>query len=173
MTIKPLETIYNGYRFRSRLEARWAVFFKTLGIRYEYEREGFKTKTENYLPDFYLPDCKCWIEIKPTEFNDFSNKKIQQFAEATEERFLLVVGPPREGEYFVRLLTENPLPSDAHEDFIFALARRASEPELCLLGEFSSCNLTINSTDDGEREPLITVHMQKAFDTASQERFDT
>ena len=23
--LKPIETIYNGYRFRSRLEARWAV----------------------------------------------------------------------------------------------------------------------------------------------------
>lgn len=26
MTIKPIETVYNGYRFRSRLEARWARF---------------------------------------------------------------------------------------------------------------------------------------------------
>ena len=26
-SIKPIETKYNGYRFRSRLEARWAVFF--------------------------------------------------------------------------------------------------------------------------------------------------
>lgn len=24
MDIKPIETLYNGYRFRSRLEARWA-----------------------------------------------------------------------------------------------------------------------------------------------------
>ena len=40
-TIRAIETRYNGYRFRSRLEARWAVFFDTLGIRYEYEPEGF------------------------------------------------------------------------------------------------------------------------------------
>lgn len=25
--IKPIETKYDGYLFRSRLEARWAVFF--------------------------------------------------------------------------------------------------------------------------------------------------
>ena len=37
MNIKPIETIYKGYRFRSRLEARWAVFFDALGIEYEYE----------------------------------------------------------------------------------------------------------------------------------------
>lgn len=38
--IKAKETEYNGYRFRSRLEARWAVFFDVLGIKYEYEPEG-------------------------------------------------------------------------------------------------------------------------------------
>lgn len=37
--IKPIETIYNGYRFRSRLEARWAVFFDALGVEYQYEPE--------------------------------------------------------------------------------------------------------------------------------------
>jgi hypothetical protein len=31
MTLRPLETLYNGYRFRSRLEARWAVFFEAMG----------------------------------------------------------------------------------------------------------------------------------------------
>ena len=41
MDIKPIETYYNGYRFRSRLEARWAVFFDALGVPYEYEPEGF------------------------------------------------------------------------------------------------------------------------------------
>ena len=41
MNIKPIETVYNGYRFRSRLEARWAVFFRAVGIEYQYEPEGF------------------------------------------------------------------------------------------------------------------------------------
>ena len=41
MEIKPIETVYNGYRFRSRLEARWAVFFDEAEIPYEYEPEGF------------------------------------------------------------------------------------------------------------------------------------
>ena len=40
--IKAIETEYNGYRFRSRLEARWAVFFDAMGIKYEYEPEGFE-----------------------------------------------------------------------------------------------------------------------------------
>ena len=65
MDLKPIETVYNGYRFRSRLEARWAVFFDTAGIKYEYEKEGFDLgKLGFYLPDFWLPDNNTWIEIK-------------------------------------------------------------------------------------------------------------
>jgi hypothetical protein len=70
--IKPIETRYKGYLFRSRLEARWAVFLDTLDIEYEYEPQGFDLGEAGwYLPDFYLPkhdthrDCGVWLEIKP------------------------------------------------------------------------------------------------------------
>ena len=63
--IKAIETLYNGYRFRSRLEARWAVFFDAAGIPYEYEPEGFVLYDgTTYLPDFYLPWFKAYVEIK-------------------------------------------------------------------------------------------------------------
>lgn len=65
MTIKAIETVYNGYRFRSRLEARWAMFFDALGIKYRYEPQGFSIDGVWYLPDFWLPDQKWFIEIKP------------------------------------------------------------------------------------------------------------
>lgn len=67
--IKPIETVYNGYRFRSRLEARWAVFFDALGIKYEYESEGYDLGEAGwYLPDFWLPEIECFAEIKPKLF---------------------------------------------------------------------------------------------------------
>lgn len=63
--IKAIETQYRGYRFRSRLEARWAVFFDALRIRWDYELEGFDLGIAGwYLPDFWLPDYSCWFEIK-------------------------------------------------------------------------------------------------------------
>jgi hypothetical protein len=93
--IKPIETLYRGYRFRSRLEARWAVFFDAAGIRWRYEEQGYDLRgvvlpnepggleqaqglytKENpgvasdeelprwYLPDFYLPKQRCWVEVK-------------------------------------------------------------------------------------------------------------
>lgn len=64
--IKAIETRYNGYRFRSRLEARWAVFFDALGVKWEYEKEGYDLGEWGwYLPDFWLPEPhECFVEIK-------------------------------------------------------------------------------------------------------------
>lgn len=66
--IQPIETSYDGYLFRSRLEARWAVFFNSLKIPYEYEKEGYRLPSGRwYLPDFWLPKQDCWFEVKPIE----------------------------------------------------------------------------------------------------------
>lgn len=68
--MKAIETVYKGYRFRSRLEARWAVFFDALEIKWQYEPEGFEKVEEEgsepvrYLPDFYLPESATWVEVK-------------------------------------------------------------------------------------------------------------
>lgn len=55
MGIKAIETKYNGFNFRSRLEARWAIFFDMIGLKYEYEVEGYEMNGVRYLPDFYIP----------------------------------------------------------------------------------------------------------------------
>lgn len=61
----PIQTQYNGYLFRSRIEARWAVFFDALDIKYYYEHEGFNLPNKGYyLPDFYLPEMGVFIEVK-------------------------------------------------------------------------------------------------------------
>lgn len=66
--IKAIETEYKGYRFRSRLEARWAVFFDTLNLDWVYEPEGFDLgEAGRYLPDFWIDygtDNQYWIEVK-------------------------------------------------------------------------------------------------------------
>lgn len=65
--IKAIETHYDGCRFRSRLEARWAVFLNHEGITWEYEPQGFTIDTpigkRNYLPDFWLGTGQ-WAEVK-------------------------------------------------------------------------------------------------------------
>lgn len=64
----PLETTYKGIRFRSRLEARWAVVFDALRIVWQYESQGFLLQNgQGYLPDFYLPDSGTWVEVKGSD----------------------------------------------------------------------------------------------------------
>ena len=63
--VKPIETVYKGYRFRSRLEARWAVFFEVAGEEWEYEPEGYDLPDGRYLPDFHLARRGVYVEIKP------------------------------------------------------------------------------------------------------------
>lgn len=65
MAIKAIPTEYGGYWFRSRLEARWAVFFNAIGIPFRYELQGYNLDGIKYLPDFYLPDIGQYFEVKP------------------------------------------------------------------------------------------------------------
>ena len=64
-TVKAIDTEYAGHNFRYRLEAHWAVFFDSLGIRWEYEPEGYETPAGRYLPDFllHLPGRDVWFEV--------------------------------------------------------------------------------------------------------------
>jgi hypothetical protein len=97
VSIKPIETWYGGCRFRSRLEARWAVFFDQLTIRWEYEAQGYELPSgARYLPDFWLPDENFAVEVKGDEkaFRDESPR----YAEAVQTRSipglgLLFLGP--------------------------------------------------------------------------------
>ena len=64
--MKAIKTIYNGIKFRSKLEARWAVFFDHFGLEYEYEPQSFILDNGIvYSPDFYLKDMECYAEVKP------------------------------------------------------------------------------------------------------------
>ena len=105
------ETVYDGYRFRSRLEARWAVFFKTAGIRYIYEPECFRLPSGKlYLPDFYLPDVNMrttedmggiYVEVKPSRPDSGELDYLFELSWITGKRVLLVVGMPScDGRYF-------------------------------------------------------------------------
>lgn len=83
---KSVQTYYKGYYFRSRIEARYAVFLDYLAILWKYEPEGyiieeseftkwFGHEGDAYLPDFFLPELNIYLEIKPegpTEHSKFS-----------------------------------------------------------------------------------------------------
>jgi len=81
-TIGSKETIYDGCTFRSRNEAKFAVFLNALKIPWEYEgqtytfelsptsllrEESHRKGLLRYTPDFYLPSLDQTIELKAKE----------------------------------------------------------------------------------------------------------
>lgn len=94
MEIKAIETRYGGCRFRSRTEARWAVYFDALNIRWEYEKEGFELPSGRYLPDFWLPGWQAWVEIKGTDPTEVERNKCFELAFASQSPVLLQSGIP-------------------------------------------------------------------------------
>lgn len=93
--IQAIETKYKGYNFRSRLEARWAVFFDALGIKWEYEKEGYDLGALGwYLPDFWFPDLRCWVEIKPNGDDENARAKCAELSKGTQTACLLIEGSP-------------------------------------------------------------------------------
>lgn len=89
-----IETRYKQHRFRSRLEARWAVFFDALGIQWEYEPEGYDLGAAGwYLPDFWLPGAAFHAEVKPLcAISDADLAKLSAFdANPPADSFGLIV----------------------------------------------------------------------------------
>lgn len=108
-TANPIQTYYAGCHFRSRLEARWAVFFDYMGIEWLYEPEGYVLSDGTYyLPDFFLPECGTWVEVKGSDAT--LDKKLMYRAAIElppysgernpEAPSLMILGtPPREVPY--------------------------------------------------------------------------
>lgn len=91
--MKAIETVYQGYRMRSRLEARWAVFFDRIGIPWEYEKEGYILEDDTwYLPDFWLPEQEYWIEIKGQAPTSEEREKALRLAQASNQYVFMFEG---------------------------------------------------------------------------------
>ena len=93
MSGRVIQTEYRGRFFRSRLEARWAVFLDTLEVEWVYEREAYALRGGlAYLPDFWLPELDCWVEIKGEEASQEAHEKARALATATDKRVYIFSG---------------------------------------------------------------------------------
>lgn len=62
--LQAIPTNYNGIEFRSRLEANVARCFDACGVTWAYEQEGIDLGGVWYLPDFWLPAARQFVEAK-------------------------------------------------------------------------------------------------------------
>ena len=70
--------------FRSSWEANFVRLLNKLGVKWEYEKYRFDLGDRIYIPDFYLVDKKCFVEItgiKSEDKIDKMNKMARLFPE--------------------------------------------------------------------------------------------
>lgn len=105
--IKAIDTEYKGYKFRSRLEARFAVFLDAMRVSWSYEMQGYDLPINGrYLPDFYLPngglapgyDRPLWIEVKAGEPTVSEINKLRELAVATKTAGAFFQGTRKSGD---------------------------------------------------------------------------
>lgn len=83
---KAIETKWHGCRFRSKLEAQWAIVFEVMGLEWEYEPMGFRLGNGLwYMPDFVIAglvgvgDGWCFVEVKGN-MTDLDRRKVDEFS---------------------------------------------------------------------------------------------
>ena len=96
-------TFYAGCQFRSALEARWAIFFQTQGITWNYEPSTFRLASGTYIPDFHLrwhTGAELWAEVKPGLWDVTEYDRVRHLDFASEGRTLLLLdGVPEPRAY--------------------------------------------------------------------------
>jgi hypothetical protein len=106
--ITAIKTKYKNHTFRSRLEARWSIYFDSIGITWEYEPEGYELPNgKRYLPDFHVfgNGYDLYIEVKPKVtfsqnsdtgvINDIADR-LSAFCSGINKPILLLIGEPSE-----------------------------------------------------------------------------
>lgn len=160
---------YAGCKYRSRTEARWAVFFDALGLRFQYEFEGLEIRSGAYLPDFWIPDLKLFMEIKGDEPTEMGRRKCAEVCEAAQCAMILAVGAPEERFQLLYF--------DAHgeRENRYALARdRLIECGYWRVSEGEGVWLGPNRTFPPERPrgPMFSGALEEAYEAARSARFE-
>lgn len=93
--MKVIQTEYKGTIYRSRTEARWAVFMSVLNFPFIYEPEGFDLGKDGwYIPDFYLPSMDTFMEIKPEIIIPGRESPIEALCRSTKKNVIQFKGMP-------------------------------------------------------------------------------
>lgn len=127
MTHEPIATEYSGIFFRSRLEARWAIFFDLIGVKYEYEPDCFDLDGKWYTPDFLLLD-NVFAEVKPTDWHWNQASYMSLIVNKTKKHLLALIGLPHcNPGIFKEFEWENCQLKSQNENCVFSAAEFAKK----------------------------------------------
>jgi len=135
--------------FKTELDARWAAFFDTLGVDFEYEPSKFEKGDASYTPTFFLPETKTWVDVSPSddalaEKKDTIHRMLEgpspiphidyvRSPEESECRGLLLLGEipePGVGMVLHNLIQMGPFDKDEPKNSV------GEEPTLCAFSAF-------------------------------------
>jgi hypothetical protein len=191
--IRPIETRFNGQLYRSRHEARWAVFLTTLGEPFHYEAEGFELlpigmadpqQTPShvfcdaplfYVPDFWLPRVKQWIEIKPDlgtwGYDDLTVEKARRLAVHSGYAVIIVCGNPGLSDGSTGDAYKAYVPDDC--DYLWCVCGHCGAVGLQYGGrsERLLCCDSNQKDHGGKRYAYDLPRLRGAFDAATRHRF--
>lgn len=63
---------------------------------WDYEPEGFKLPSGQYLPDFWLPRLELWVEVKPTAPSATEELRCEQLCHGRNQTVVVAVGLPED-----------------------------------------------------------------------------
>lgn len=97
--MKAIPTIYDGQEYRSRLEARWGVFFDKMNFPAYYEPFTIENNGFEYKPDFicfgvFTARLPVIFEIKPKQPNSEYLKYLSKIHDPSKSDILICVGNP-------------------------------------------------------------------------------
>lgn len=148
-TLRAIDTWYADTWFRSRLEARWAVYFDAVGLAWDYEPEGFDVGEIGwYLPDFWLPGVAAWAEVKAAPFTRLELRRCAALVMASGHPCVLLTRAPV-AEAYPMLAPPDDGGVHQHDD-VFLAVPREDVPEIWNQ-EVSICDARIDAWDVDER----------------------
>jgi hypothetical protein len=178
---RALDTRYRGFRFRSRLEARWAVAFDAMKqdgrIEYEYEPQGFLIDGVPYLPDFHLRGIG-FFEVKGMA-SGVPTTLYQSFANQINANLFVAVGgipdPNLTGGYLRAFIPEQNIDAvmgRLHPEIpcVFLMCGQCSH-----IGIFPEHDCDADlwcECTEGQRQGVIHRHFPRWFEAARGARFE-
>jgi hypothetical protein len=165
---KAIQTEYRGYLFRSRLEARWAVFFDACRIPWEYEPEGLVLSDgTNYLPDFYLPDFHCFFEVKRKSIKGTDEEKeainrISDGSYTDSWAGIICFGDPMDDDLYIFCQETDDGGGGSYEGPVtIGLHPDTKEPYLLAYNDRRDRSFFPNFSEDEEYIPMVTCEYGK------------